>query len=154
MMDLILWRHAEAVDASPGDDDMARALTPRGERDAARMAQWLDRQLPAGLRVLCSPSLRTRQTAQALDRKVRMRAELAPGGSAPDLLECARWPLGQGAVLVVGHQPVLGEVAARLLGISSGVCAVRKGSVWWLRQRERDGEQGTVLLTVQSPSLL
>lgn len=153
-MDLILWRHAEAVDAAPGDDDLARVLTSRGERDAARMAQWLDRQLPAGLRVLASPAIRTRQTADALDRKVRLRADLAPGGSAADLLECARWPDGRGAVLVVGHQPVLGEVAARLLGIPSGVAAVRKGAVWWLRQRERDGEKDTMLLAVQSPGLL
>lgn len=153
-MDLILWRHAEAVDAAPGGDDLERALTPRGEREAARMAQWLDRQLPAGLRVLASPALRTRQTADALGRKVRLRAELAPGGTAPDVLECARWPDGRGAVLIVGHQPMLGEVVARLLGIPSGVCAVRKGAVWWLRQRERDGQQDTVLIAVQSPGLL
>ncbi len=153
-MDLILWRHAEAIDAAPGDDDMARALTPRGERDAARMAQWLDRQLPAGLRVLASPATRTCQTADALGRKVKLRADLAPGGSAADLLECARWPDGRGAVLVVGHQPVLGEVVARLLGIASGTATVRKGAVWWLRQRERDGQQYTVLLAVQSPGLL
>ncbi len=153
-MDLILWRHAEAQDAQPGNDDLARVLTPRGEREAAHMAKWLDRQLPEGLRVLSSPAMRTRQTADALGRKVRLRAELAPNGTAADLLECARWPEGRGAVLVVGHQPVLGEVLARLLGISTGECSVRKGAVWWLRQRERDGQATTVLMAVQTPELL
>ena len=74
MMDLILWRHAEAHENTDGGDDLLRALTPRGEKQAARMAAWLDRQLPQGLRVLASPALRTEQTAQALGRKFKRRA--------------------------------------------------------------------------------
>lgn len=153
-MDLILWRHAEAVPGGEGIEDLQRPLTVRGERQAARMAQWLDRQLPGGLRLLCSPALRTEQTARTLGRKYRLRAELAPGGSAQDLLDCARWPQGRGAVLVVGHQPVLGEVLAQVLGLAGGTCTVRKGAVWWLRQRQRAEAWETVLLAVQSPELL
>ncbi len=41
-MDLILWRHAEAENAEEGRDDLSRALTPKGERQALRMASWLD----------------------------------------------------------------------------------------------------------------
>ena len=51
-MDLILWRHAEAHDAAPGESDLERALTPRGERQAQRMAEWLERVLPESTRVL------------------------------------------------------------------------------------------------------
>ena len=43
-MNLILWRHAEAED---GADDLQRALTGKGRRQAARMAQWLTFQLRA-----------------------------------------------------------------------------------------------------------
>ncbi len=43
MMDLILWRHAEAEKANPGSDDLTRALTAKGEKQATRMAAWLDR---------------------------------------------------------------------------------------------------------------
>jgi phosphohistidine phosphatase len=154
MMDLILWRHAEAEQGEVDAEDLQRVLTPRGERQAARMGRWLDRQLPEGLRVLCSPAVRTEQTARALGRNVKLRAELAPGGTAQELLDCARWPHGRGAVLVVGHQPVIGQVLAELLGLSGGTCAVRKGAVWWLRQRERADGTETVLLTVQSPDLL
>lgn len=153
-MDLILWRHAEAEEAAPGADDLARALTPRGEKQAARMAAWLDRQLPEGLRVLASPARRTEQTAQALGRKFKVRAELLPGGTPQDLLELVQWPRARGAVLVVGHQPMLGQTIAELLGLKASECAVRKGAVWWLRQRQRLDQQQTVLLTMQSPEFL
>ncbi|TXD16466.1 SixA phosphatase family protein [Extensimonas vulgaris] len=154
MMDLILWRHAEAEDAAEGMEDVARALTPRGEKQAERMGAWLDRQLPQGLRVLASPARRTEQTAQALGRKFKLRAELLPGASAQDVLELARWPEARGAVLIVGHQPTLGQTIAELMGMRAGECAVRKGAVWWLRYRERQERGETVLLTVQSPEFL
>ena len=153
-MDLILWRHAEAEDVEDGSEDLARALTPRGEKQAARMAAWLDRQLPEGLRVLASPARRTEQTARALGRKFKMRAELLPGGTPQDLLELAQWPHAKGAVLVVGHQPMLGQTIAQLMGLQSSECAVRKGAVWWLRQRQRLDQSQTVLVAVHSPELL
>jgi len=153
-MDLILWRHAEAEEGDEGQDDLLRPLTARGEKQAARMAAWLDRQLPEGLRVLCSPALRTEQTVRALGRKYKLRAELLPDGSAQDLLELVQWPRTRGAVLVVGHQPVLGQTVAKLLGMPAGECAVRKGAVWWLRQRQRMEHSETILLAVQSPELL
>ena len=62
MMDLILWRHAEAEEAQDGGDDLARPLTPRGEKQAARMAAWLDRQLPEGLRAVSYTHLRAHET--------------------------------------------------------------------------------------------
>lgn len=154
MMDLILWRHAEAEDPQEGCDDLTRPLTPKGEKQAARMAAWLDRQLPEGLRVLASPSRRTEQTAAALGRKFKMRAELLPGGTPQDLLELAQWPRAKGAVLVVGHQPVLGQTLAQLLQMQAPECPVRKGSVWWLRQRQRQDQSQTLLIAVQSPELL
>lgn len=154
MMDLILWRHAEAEDAAQGQDDLARALTARGEKQAARMAAWLDRQLPEGLRVLASPARRTEQTAAALGRKFKLRSELLPGGTTEDLLELAQWPRAKGAVLIVGHQPVLGQTVAQLLGLPEPACAIRKGAVWWLRQRERQEQSQTVLMVVQSPEFL
>lgn len=154
MMDLILWRHAEAEETEDGRDDLARVLTARGEKQAARMAAWLDRQLPEGLRVLASPARRTEQTANALGRKFKMRAELLPGAMPQDLLDLAQWPRARGTVLIVGHQPVLGQTIAQLLGLQTPECAVRKGSVWWLRQRQRLEESQTVLITVQSPEFL
>jgi phosphohistidine phosphatase len=153
-MDLILWRHAEAHEAEEGASDLERTLTPRGEKQAARMAAWLDRQLPEGVRVLCSPAARTVQTVQALNRKYKLRAELAPDGSADDLLAVVGWPKTRLPVLVVGHQPTLGQTLAQLLGLRASECPVRKGAVWWLRSRERDGVLQTVVVTVQTPEIL
>lgn len=155
-MDLVLWRHAEAHEAAEGVDDLERALSKRGEKQALRMAQWLDRQLPEVTRIISSPARRTEQTVLALGRKYKLRPELAPGGDVDELLALARWPDGKSVVLVVGHQPVLGQTIARLLGLAESDCAVRKGAVWWLRSRQR-GEPGrleTVVLTVQSPEAL
>lgn len=154
-MDLILWRHAEAEEDTNGSiEDLDRALTGKGEKQAMRMAGWLDRQLPEGLRVLCSPARRTEQTALALGRKYKLRAELLPGGSADDLLELVQWPRQKCAVLVIGHQPMLGQTIAKLLGLAEHECAIRKGALWWLRHRERLGTSQTVVITVQSPDLL
>jgi phosphohistidine phosphatase len=153
-MDLILWRHAEAFDARPGQDDLARALTPDGERQAQRVAGWLGRQLPAGARVLVSPALRAQQTAAALDRKSRTVDALAPGGSVEALLHAARWPGGRDVVLVVGHQPTLGAAAAWLLSGQAQPWSVRKGGVWWLRGRDRAGTLQVVLHAVIGPDVL
>lgn len=157
-MDLILWRHAEAEDLAATDasaaNDLARSLTARGEKQAARMAGWLDRQLPEGTRILVSPARRCEQTALALSRKYRVRPELAPHGSAEQLLEIVKWPSGRLPVLVVGHQPTLGQAIARLLGLRETECPVRKGGLWWLRSRDRDGQDQTVVVTVQSPETL
>lgn len=153
-MDLVLWRHAEAQDWVPGCNDLERSLTLRGEKQAARMAAWLDRQLPEGARVLVSPARRAEQTALALGRKYKLRDEIAPDGSVAQLLELVQWPHGRATTLVVGHQPVLGQAIAQLLGMQASECAVRKGAVWWLRHRQREGAAQTVLLTVQSPEVL
>jgi phosphohistidine phosphatase len=153
-MDLVLWRHAEAQEWSEGCNDMARTLTSRGEKQATRMANWLDRQLPEGARILVSPARRAQQTALALARKNKLRPELAPDCTVAQLLEAAQWPQAKGCVLVVGHQPVLGQTIAQLLGLTAPECSVKKGSVWWPRTRERDGLPQTVVVTVQSPELL
>ena len=150
-MDLILWRHAEAFDLDESVEDLERTLTARGERHAARMATWLNQHLPATTRVLASPARRCQQTAAALDRKFKTLAALAPDGTAPGLLSAARWPDSREPVLVIGHQPTLGLVAAQLVSGAPQPWAVKKGAVWWLRSREREGEGQVVLVNVLSP---
>ena len=157
-MDLILWRHAEAEEALPADPDaqldLARKLTLRGEKQAARMSEWLDRQLPGSARIVVSPARRCEQTALALGRKFKVRTELSPWATPAQLLEVAQWPLCKLPVLVIGHQPTLGQTIAQLLGFQESECTLKKGALWWLRTREREGEQQTVVVTVQSPELL
>ena len=153
-MDLILWRHAEALDPEGLDNDLSRPLTPRGEKHAARMAQWLDRQLPEGTRILSSPAVRAEQTVRALQRKYKVRDALSPGATVSDLLETSGWPEVKYPVLLVGHQPGLGQLVSHALGMGGAPCAIRKGAVWWLRARQREGRDQTVVLAVTTPEKL
>jgi phosphohistidine phosphatase len=154
-MDLLLWRHAEAFDADEEQpNDMQRPLTPRGIKQAQRMAKWLDQHLPDGVRILSSPALRCESTVAALGRKYKLCPELAPDSTAQALLELAHWPDARTPVLIVGHQPVLGQAVAQLLGLPVEGLSVRKGSVWWMRNRIRLDTQSTLVHCVQSPDML
>jgi phosphohistidine phosphatase len=150
-MELIFWRHAEAEDGREGLPDLERALTRRGVEQAARVAAWLEPLLPKDTRILCSPALRCEQTVAPLGRAYELREDLQPGAIPAALLDAAQWPVARQAVLIVGHQPVIGEALAQLLRIDGGSVPVRKGAVWWLRSRERDGDDQTVVWAVQSP---
>jgi phosphohistidine phosphatase len=156
-MDLILWRHAEAFDAREVESDLDRALTPKGERQAQRMAHWLNHVLPATTRVIVSPARRAQQTAKALDRRFKTVDALAPDASVAALLEAARWGDSRVPVLVVGHQPTLGLAAAYLLAGLEGDTPpwrIKKAGVWWLRSREdEEGGPPVALVTVRSPEM-
>lgn len=153
-MDLILWRHAEAFPIEEGQNDSDRVLTPRGERQAMRMAQWLERQLPENAKVMSSPAKRTEQTVQPLGRKYKLRDELSQQATVEHALELAQWPNSKHCLLLVTHQPLIGHMVSHLLGISNTEMVIKKGSIWWLRHRLKDGIPQTMLLTVQSPDLL
>ena len=153
-MDLILWRHAEAFEQREVETDLDRSLTPKGERQAQRMATWLNRQLPHTTKVMVSPARRAQQTAVALERKFKTLTALAPEGTVDALLQAVRWPDAREPVLVVGHQPTLGLAAAYLLSGQAQAWTLRKGGVWWLRVREREGLSQVVLHAAVSPELL
>lgn len=153
-MNLILWRHAEAEDAEP---DLDRRLTPRGRKQAVRMAEWLSSRLPERYVVLSSPAQRTRQTAEALG-DYRIDRRLAPDTDVADCLAAIEWPEGPqdaaGTVVLVGHQPTLGRLASLLLAGQELNWSVRKGAIWWLTTRERDERRQLVLRTVLAPEQL
>ena len=128
-MDRVLWRHCEAEQGVP---DEARSLTPYGVEQAARMAQWLDPRLPPGARILVSPALRAQQTAAALGRRFQMHEALGTATSVDALLEAVEWPEADAGVLVVGHQPTLGQVVSRLVEGDEADRAVAPGDVVWL----------------------
>ncbi len=147
-MDLILWRHCEAEADGP---DSGRRLTSKGVKQAERMGAWLDAHLPDTCRVLVSPADRAQQTAQALSRKFRTVPEIAPGAGVAALLLAANWPESREPVLVVGHQPTLGATASYLLSGEDAHWSVRKGAVWWLSNRDREGGTAVVLKVVLGP---
>jgi phosphohistidine phosphatase len=152
-MNLILWRHAEAEDFAASD--LARALTTRGRKQAQNVAKWLRTAGLARTTASSGRRVRTIQTAETLSDQYRVVRELAPNASALDVLNAAGWSKGIApTVVIVGHQPTLGHVAARLLGNSEASWPLKKAGLWWIESRERDGEDQAVLRAAMSPDLI
>ena len=151
-MDLILWRHAEAEDSSP---DMERRLTAKGKRQAKRMAEWLDAVLPRKSRVLASEARRARETARALTDSYESVPELNPGAEPRAILRAAGWPSdADHAVVIVGHQPTLGDAAALALTGRAAPWKIKKGAIVWLTSRKVNGKPEASIRAVLSPDLL
>lgn len=108
-MQVVLVRHAEAA---PGEPDELRPLTPRGRAQARALA----RVMPRPDAILSSPLLRARETAELLGAAFDVPPDpderLAPGATA-DGVRAAVAGRGE-TVVVVGHQPDVGLVAAAL----------------------------------------
>lgn len=150
-MDILLWRHAEAEDSSP---DMERVLTQKGRKQAEKVAGFLHAHLPADTRILVSPAARTRQTVGAYTSHYTLAPSIAPGADAMAVLQAARWPDQPGTVLIVGHQPTLGAVAAYLLDCDTSSFSIKKGALWWFSRRDREQFAQTTLKLVISPDFL
>jgi phosphohistidine phosphatase len=152
-MNLILWRHAEAEDIAASD--LARQLTTRGRKQAQASAKWLRARLPDDAVILASPATRTVQTAESLTDQYRVVREIAPDASAAAVLEAAGWPDGIApTVVIVGHQPTLGHVAARLLADSGASWSIKKSAIWWIESRVRGSDGQAILRAVITPDLI
>ena len=153
-MDLILWRHAEAAAEDPNPEG-ERKLTAKGRKQAAWISEWLLRRLPSKITVIAAPGRPARETAEALSPRVRIAESLAPGAGVNAILEEAGWPSRNGAVVVVvGHQPDLGRVAACLISGTEAAWTVKKGGLWWLTNRVRNDEAQVVVRAVIAPDLV
>ena len=147
-MDLILWRHAEAEDGVP---DTARKLTSKGEKQAQKVAKWLNERIESPVRVLVSPTIRTQQTARALTSEFETSGEVGLSTSVKRILHAADCPSAEGTVVVVGHQPTLGQVAAFLLTGDEAEWGVKKGAMWWFEVADNGGEPYASLRAVIAP---
>ncbi|UCV07556.1 SixA phosphatase family protein [Dechloromonas denitrificans] len=150
-MDLLLWRHAEAED---GEDDLKRRLTERGQKQARTMAAWIHAHQPKDLRIIASPAIRTQQTAEALKLPFETQRKIGPEACVSELIAASGWPQATGSVLLIGHQPSLGRLAALLLAGHETDWSIKKGALWWLTNRVRRGETQTVLRAVIPVELL
>jgi len=157
-MDLILWRHAEAEFATGDMHDSDRKLTAKGLKQAAKMAFWLDSVLPDTCRILVSPAVRTRSTADALleyGRKYKVMPELGVDATVREALLAANWPYSREPVMIVGHQPYLGAIVGELLGHPLHDYSVRKSNVWWISQKQKETTDAeTYLKAIMAPDLV
>jgi phosphohistidine phosphatase len=120
MHSLYLLRHAKSSWSDPTLRDQERPLSPRGRRDAKRIAKHLRRLGITPALVLCSPAQRTRETLELMrpalgaSATVRLEAELY-AASAETLLERLRAvPENVASVMLIGHNPGLQDLAVVL----------------------------------------
>ncbi len=153
-MDLILWRHAEAEDGFPDD---SRKLTERGLKQAQKMAQWLKPRIPNNTRIIVSPAKRTLQTAAALvtnNTEYEILPQIGPGAAPDSILNTVNWPYEENTVLIIGHQPTLGQIASLLyIGNDAGF-SVKKSSIWWFSYKDRNSRGNVILRTVMTPEMI
>ena len=159
-VDLFIWRHAEADDTSP---DLARALTAKGRRDASRVGRALARLVGDDTRIIASPAVRTRQTAAALVEPTKLtlgvEPRIAPGAPVDAAIATVETAIaaargGTASIVVVGHQPWVGQLAHHFLTGRDGDWAFRKAAAWWLVRRERGGETEWTLKSVLDPDVV
>lgn len=150
-MELILWRHAEAED---GVADIDRALTPKGQADAKKMAAWLKARIPKDTKILVSPARRAQETASALDLPFTTVDALYSDAAPYTILQLANWDTTKGSVLIVGHQPTLGMAAAFAMTRKIHYWCVKKGAIWWLASRIRAEEEQAIIRVTISPDML
>lgn len=155
MSEIIFWRHAEAHDVDEGQSDLDRKLTVKGQRQAERVAFWLDRNLPQQCKVFVSQAKRAQQTARCLPRKHKTLVELNPDARPDAVLAAVGWGAQTEPIVIIGHQPWIGECIHWLLMEAVAPMTVRKGAVWWLQSRVREeSAQEVILRAVATPELL
>jgi phosphohistidine phosphatase len=136
LFELYLVRHglaAERGDQFP--DDTKRPLTARGIQRMKREGRALVALDVTFDVILSSPLVRTRQTAEALAQSFRepppivSAASLAPGGSHNAIVEeLSKQSQRRKRIALVGHEPGIGELAARLLGLRRPI-EFKKGAI-------------------------
>ena len=156
-LNLLIIRHADA--GNPFSDpleDLSRPLSAKGLTQAALLKNWIRKTLSGDVKVVSSPAVRTAQTAKACGLKAKTDDRLLPNANLSDVCELLR-DQGphlhrKGPLVLVGHQPLLGQLLAYLVaGVPQQCWDIRKGTLWWLRFE--DGEQFWRILTVVDPRL-
>ncbi|NBU00196.1 MAG: histidine phosphatase family protein, partial [Betaproteobacteria bacterium] len=132
-MNLIMWRHADAGDSLQDlEDDLERSLSERGKKQASRMSRWLEARLPESFAVVSSPAQRALQTAVTLSSKVRPEPRLLPGASLEEALQAIKIDEAHmrksGHLVVVGHQPLLGQLLSHLVSGKETCWSIKKGA--------------------------
>ncbi len=163
-MNVYLLRHGIAADRDavkfPNDDE--RPLTDEGVAKMRRVAKGIARIVDVPDLVLTSPLVRTAQTAnivaKVLGCKDRIEAcnALRPGAKVGDVhtVLVARAGKSLGNVLLVGHEPDMGEIASGLIGAHGSVVEFKKGSLCAIQLNEEHIDRPAVLLWHLTPRQL
>lgn len=159
-----LLRHAVADEPDPAKypDDGQRPLTADGEEKMRVAARGMARIIDRPDQILTSPLIRTTQTAKiaaaAFDGKNRVELcdLLRPGANAGILrpLLLTRASAGVERIMLVGHEPDMGQIASQLIGASGARVEFKKGALCAIEVDEAQIHQPGVLLWHLAPRLL
>ena len=139
-MDVYILRHGKAEEHEPGVADEGRKLTKKGRREVAEVGGWIAAQGLTFDRIATSPLARAHETAKivagVLDIPDRMVTwdMLAPGGDPDTICHELDGHADAGAVLLVGHEPLLSSLIGRIIaGNESAGIIMTKGSLAKIR---------------------
>lgn len=158
-MDLFIIRHADALSLGERGitQDEDRPLSERGETQARVVGAGLRRKGIKLAKIVTSPLLRARQTAEELLRvwspplpEILVSPELAPGGRRKKLARFLKG-LGDGPVALVGHQPDLSELTAWLIGSRKAQVDFAKAGVGHVACPDEPGKARGMLLLLVPP---
>lgn len=150
-MQIILWRHAEAMN---GVDDLARELTDKGHKQAAKIANELRKRLPESYTLWVSEAKRSQQTAAYLKVKQVIRSEINPEAQPQLIAKLLTQCVDEETIVIVGHQPWIGQLCAFLLNqnwYDVPYWSVKKGAFWWFQAYPSNGVMLSKLKTMLSP---
>ena len=129
-MKIILARHATAEDKADSKEDADRILTPEGREQADLMGRVLAATMGTVDCLWTSPLIRALQTAGIASKHLNIKPTVEPNLAISGDLEQLCWKMhreGPGTLMLVGHQPDLGRLAARLLGLVSEIALKKAG---------------------------
>lgn len=156
---LMLWRHADALPLSTEVTvDLNRPLSKKGHLQAEKMAGWLNKHLPSDTLLISSAALRAKQTLQALSDQFVVLNTLNPDATlemtVKTLIDLPTNHQDKLNILIVGHQPWLGELAGFLLELKPSEMHIKKGALWWFKNATTATNPTYHLYCLQTPRLL
>ena len=130
LQELLLFRHGIAEERGGPTPEPLRALTPAGIRRTTAVAERLALLGIRADQLISSPLVRARQTAEiavaaGLAGQLEIDGALAPDGDALALVRSS----GAGRLMLVGHEPDLGQLACQVLGAPAGTVTLKKAGL-------------------------
>ena len=156
-MEIYILRHGTAENAKAGASDATRALTKDGRE---KLGWVLERARAAGVKpglILTSPYVRAVETAEMAAAALGpampvMRTEaLVPDGRPEAVWEEIRRRGDESSVMLVGHEPLLGETISYLLGASRVIVDFKKGALARIDVEEVSRRPAGVLVWLLTP---
>lgn len=161
-MELLILRHGIAEDRGPDGGDDSRRLTDEGVKKTREAARGLAKFTDAPGAILASPKVRAAQTAEILAQTFGVTVETLPalGGASPQSIAEALSRREESVLMIVGHEPTLGDLVGRLCtqGKFDGFVEMKKAGcacmdVDWSRS-PRGATDRAKLLWLATPGML